>query len=608
MQDAELNRGMQKNSALRFDPTRDLDRIVLWSRSHRLFTIGLLSVLGSVFGLIAPLCQKYFVDQLTDASSVESIVRQLGGGQHLPEWFWLLAAVGAMLISQWLSTASLALGVSEAIARQRELSELVYKKILSLRTDQQGSSTVGESVSLYATDIPGSTAFIDQTLPLGLGVLFPFIVAPWMIHLAIGLPVWHTFAALAALVTISMALSVRQAKFFQRFKELAAKRIGFVNEWVQNIRLLRILGWVQSFEQKIFASRERETINRIKMVTNGQMMGAFGSSVNFVLAIVGIALLIQTKGAKASPGDYFAILWIYGVFLSRPFRQVPWLFTFSFDAWTSIRRLRTFLSRSPDSLNGFESGANKNVRLTDCSLNVRGLSLELEGQTILHDVSFEVGAGELIAIVGPVGSGKSLLLLSLIGETGAEAAQLSVGANDLLRLPKEQRRSFFSYAPQESFVMSATIRENVAFEYQLRKDPEMDGAVTKALHLAQFDLEQEGVRDGLEASIGERGVNLSGGQKQRVTLARTTLLARPILLIDDALSAVDVKTEKVLVDRLLVGEWANSTRLLVTHRFSVLPLVDRVLFMRGGRVVAQGPYQQLMRDCAEFRAHVLGEL
>jgi ABC-type multidrug transport system fused ATPase/permease subunit len=424
---------------------------------------------------------------------------------------------------------------------------------------------------------------------------------------------------------------------------------------VQNIRLLRILGWTDSYEAKIFHKREEETVNRVKMVTNGQMMGAFGSSINFLLNLIAVVTLTRYKGVAATSGDYFALLWIFGVFLSRPFRQVPWIFTFTFDGLTSLRRLEKYLSKHrgseshlakvPDSTEGQTSlGDDFDARL---GLDVQGLKLSINGRTLLHDVSFQVPAGQLYAVVGEVGSGKSLLLLSLLGETGAQLKSLRVGGQELVSQSAAVRREYFCFVPQEAFVMSASLRENVVFEYQASRDH--DARVVAKLCRAQLEISdptraatdsrQDDIVGGLETEIGERGVNLSGGQRQRVSLSRAAFLAdvgaetqaetlvkdrveprpaaksiglsalaerklQPVLMLDDSLSAVDVETERKLMNELIFGEWGRRTRILITHRLSVLEHVDGILFLRGGRLDDVGRYRELLARNTAFRDFV----
>jgi ABC-type multidrug transport system fused ATPase/permease subunit len=583
----------------------------------------LLSFVSAILGLASPFFQKVFVDRLTHVTPEAAY--GAGSFAMLEQFLFqyhvlglLFAAFVAMVLAQWVTTLTNWLGVREAIKRQELISEVIYQKTMSLRLDQTAGQTVGEVVSIYATDIPGSTAIVDQTVPLGAGVVFPFVCAPIAVQLICGIPVGITVTIMLVVLAISIGLSVRQSRFFQTFKKLAADRTGLVNEWIQNIRLLRILGWIDSYEKKIFRKRIEETANRVKMVTNGQMMGSFGSSINFFMNLTAAATLIRIKGAAASPGDFFALLWIFGVFLSRPFRQVPWIFTFTFDGWTSITRIEKFLMRhmkSPLEIRTTfrEAGIGRRkkeahaiskrvAQNTPHGLSVQRLTLTIDGREILSDVSFSLAAGEFAAVVGEVGSGKSLLLMSLLGETGAEADDLRVGDIQLNGKSREDRRPFFGFVPQDGFVMSASLRENIVFRYDV--GPETDAGVLTALRAAQFDPEREGVVDGLAAEIGERGVNLSGGQRQRIGLARAAYLQRPVILLDDALSAVDVETERLLFDSLLFGVWKNTTRLMVTHRLSVLDRVDRVLFLKDGRIVDQGPMAALVVRNREFREFI----
>ncbi len=564
-----------------------------------LMVIG--SFAAALVGLAAPFFQKLFVDRLTHKEL--AVFSDWFVGAH-PLWI-LAMAFGAMILTQWLITATSWIGIWQSVKVQELLGLAIYRKALSMRLDQATRQPVGETVSIYATDVTGATSFLDQTIPLGAGIVFPFICAPIAVQVICGIPVGMTVLLMLAVLSISITLSIRQSAFFQAFKRLAAERTALVNEWIQNLRLLRILGWVDTFERKIFAKREEETVNRVKMVTNGQMMGSFGSSVNFFLNLVAVITLGRMKGAAATAGDYFAMLWIFGVFLSRPFRQVPWIFTFTFDGWTSLKRIENYLSRfETEELSVREVKVDSGVH--SANLLVQNLSLKLGDNQILHDISFGVEPGEFVAIVGEVGSGKSLLLMSLLGETAAKCKSLTVNGAELCDRPAEERRKYFGFLPQDGFVMSASLRENVAFRYDVKN--EIDPAVIHALRVAQFDPTEEsglsGLPNGVATEIGERGVNLSGGQRQRVGLARASYLRRPVILLDDALSAVDVETERALFDSLLFGEWRDATRIMVTHRLSVLERVDRILFLREGRLIDQGRFRELTVRNEDFRSFV----
>ncbi|MBX2989020.1 MAG: ABC transporter ATP-binding protein [Bdellovibrionaceae bacterium] len=570
---------------------RSLIQDVIFDRWSWRLLILLSSLMAAVTGLAAPWFQKEFIDHLTGSVPAMSL------GWYATSLPWILLAFAAMLLSQGFSQLTSYLGAREAIFLQRRFSRRLYEKMLSLRADTMSRHSLGEAVSLYATDVPGATVFIDQTLPMGASTLFPLILAPFALSAFFQTPLLPTVLLIVAIALLNTTLAFRQSRFFYRFKQLAAERTGLVNEWIQNIRTLRILGWTAAFEKAIFRKRVVETDNRVSMVTNGQIMNSISTSVTFFLNIATLAVLTLWSERTLSAGEILAVLWILGVFLTRPFRQMPWFFTFGFDAWTSLRRLQLFL----DTENRMTRPSERPSPAApgEAALDVANLRLVVNDQVLLDDVSFAVKPGEFVAIVGEVGSGKTLLLLSLLRETGAAFGRYRIEGRDALGLSEEELRGFFSFVPQEGFIMSANLRDNVVFDYDT--DPGQDAAVLKSLKAAQFNLDRERVERGLETEIGERGVNLSGGQRQRVSLARVHYARGPILLLDDCLSAVDVDTEEKLLAQLLNGEWKHRTRLLVTHRLTVLDQVDRILFFKDGRLIEQGSFHELNERSKEFR-------
>jgi ABC-type multidrug transport system fused ATPase/permease subunit len=620
--------------------TQALVRYSIFHRFPVRVLIIVIAFVAAVAGLLSPFFQKIFIDRLLGA---EVITHGYAGFEWLESVSPLVLIAGAFfatLLGQGLSLFATFIGIREGTILQGELSEALYRKTLSIRADRMAGMTVGEVVSIYATDVPGSTALVDQALPTGAGVLFPLVFAPLAIYWICGFPLWAAIGVMIAIVGLLISLAVRQARFFFRFKQLAAERTGLVNEWIQNMRLLRILGWIEEFEAKIFKKRIEETENRVLMVTNGQLMGAVGSSISFVINLAGVATLVFFRKDPVTPGELFALLWIFGVFLARPFRQIAWIFTFTFDSLTSIRRLERFFARPSDeddeviasvddealcndSCNNESPASIEPVaKVEPLGLKVRGLNLAIRTpgsrgeKTLLHDVNFDVQPGEFIAVVGEVGAGKSLLILSLMGETGATFDSFTLekdsgvageafeknSALNALALSLNDRRGKFAFVPQEGFVMSASLRENVMFRYDVSSNSEHE--VLRALDAAQFKLQSEHLPDGLETEIGERGVNLSGGQRQRVSLARAGFFNRSIILLDDCLSAVDVDTEDKLIRDLIDGVWSDRTRILVTHRLSVLDRVDRVFFMEDGRIIDQGPFRELVARNARVREFV----
>ena len=553
------------------------------------------SLFSAVFGILGPFFQKEFIDQLTHTSS----------GLHffkLDHTLWyIFGAFLCVLASLAFTQYTNYLSNREAILMQKRFAKRLYDKTLHLRVDTMSGRPVGEITALYATDVQGATVFLDQTLPAGASTLFPLILAPFAIATLFDIPLWSTVSTIIGITLLNSMLAYRQSKFFFRFKKLAADRTALVSEWIQNIRTIRILSWMRFVEKNIFSKREIETINRISMVTNGQTMNSIATSITFILNVVVLMSLINTQGHQFTSGEILALLWIVGIFLTKPFRQMPWFFTFAFDSWTSLKRLEDYLSTENNKTHPQDYQSLPKLAEQNSVLKIRGLDLIIGQRHILKNLNFEIKQGEFVAIVGEVGSGKSMLLLSLLRETGASFAEYKIGEKDVLQCSFDEVREHYAYVPQEGFIMNATLRENVAFLYDI--DPDKDSLVEDSLRLAQFDLSSERVENGLNTDIGERGVNLSGGQKQRIGLARVHYLNAPIMLLDDCLSAVDVDTEHKLFENLLAGAWQQRTRILVTHRLSVLHRVDRILFMENGEIIDSGNFEEIFGRNQKFREY-----
>ncbi len=578
---------------------------ILFFRPFRKLLILLVGTLGTIASLMSPIFQQELANRLTGTGT--SVIGRLPFVSNLDSSVFLLLAVATFLAGTWLGLYAANLAVREAVKTQSKLADFLYGALLKARPFRRVDTSVGELVANYATDVQSSTALIDQTLPSLAVIFLPLFLGPYFVIVELGVPAVPLLWALAAILGLNLVLGKRQTRLFQKFKSLAGDRIALVNEWITYMRQLKVLSWVRYFESRIVSQRETETFNRIRMVTNGQTLASLGSSANFVLAAVGLYATSQ-QPAGLDPGRAFAIFWVLGVFVARPIRQFPWIITFGMDAWTSVVRLhRAFRvledQREAPNLVKFENQKDpKSVKdgLTSLDLAVSGLTLQLNGRRVLDDVSIRLKSGELAAIVGDVGSGKTQLLLSLLGETPCAFTTYQVGDQNMLEENRELWSTRFAFVGEEPFVLSGSVRENVLLKYQPNLD--QDEKVLYMLDAARLDLNELGGGDeALSVEIGERGVNLSGGQKQRLALARGLFFEREILLLDDVFSAVDVRTEASLLEKLQAAPWKLRTRLIVTHRMSLLQHVDQIIFMKAGRVVAAGGWKDLWNSSEEFR-------
>ena len=228
-------------------------------------------------------------------------------------------------------------------------------------------------------------------------------------------------------------------------------------------------------------------------------------------------------------------------------------------------------------------------------IEIRGLSYGYAGggagseRAVLRDIHLTIPRGSRVALVGPVGSGKSTLASLLARIHPAPRGAIFVGGIDLLDLPVARVRRSTGFVPQEGFLFSRSLRDNIA----LGRPAATDAQVADAVRTARLDDEIALLPDGLSTIVGERGQTLSGGQRQRATLARAILPDPRLLILDDSLSSVDADTEKSILDGLR-RHLAGRTSILITHRPSVLAEVDRIVVLDEGRLVEDGTHDELL--------------
>ena len=213
----------------------------------------------------------------------------------------------------------------------------------------------------------------------------------------------------------------------------------------------------------------------------------------------------------------------------------------------------------------------------------------------LNGVSFKVKPGELVAVVGPVGCGKTTLARALGRMVEVPAGQLSIDGQDITALSLDDLRSKISLVPQEGYLFTATLAENLRFGRPDATDAEMQQAARQA----QLEGDVQAFPSGYDTLVGERGITLSGGQRQRTALARALLVKAPILVLDDALASVDNRTAAAILQSLTLNQ--QRSVLFISHQLSAAAACDRVLVLDGGRVVQQGHHRELVQQSGTYR-------
>ena len=218
---------------------------------------------------------------------------------------------------------------------------------------------------------------------------------------------------------------------------------------------------------------------------------------------------------------------------------------------------------------------------------------------VLKDVSFTIKPGESVGIVGKTGAGKTALVDLLLRTYNVPDGTLFVDGQDVNAVSIHSVRDACAYVPQDNFLFSDTIAHNIGFGVDDASREDID----RAAALADVRDNIVDFKDGYETVLGERGVTVSGGQKQRISIARALLKNAPILILDDSVSAVDTRTERIILDNLKTSR-AGKTTLLIAHRISTVEQLDKIIFIEDGRVEAVGPHDELYRTCNEYRRMV----
>src|SRR5207249_3393953 len=319
------------------------------------------------------------------------------------------------------------------------------------------------------------------------------------------------------------------------------------------------------------------------------MQGLIWPSISFILGIAVLSVL-YVGGQDAIRGElsigslvqFVAYLYL----LQMPMINIGWI-SYMFQAgWASLGRLQEIFNAVPkitDPIDPVTAPIQGEVEF-------RGVSFAY-GQTIeLHDVSFKVPAGGSLAIVGPTGSGKSTMVNLIPRLFDAQQGEVLIDGISVRRRPLEQLRRAVGYVPQETFLFSVPLRENVGFGVESAL---ADTKLEWAGDVSQLNKDVEDFPARYDTMIGERGVTLSGGQKQRTAIARAVAKDPRILILDDAMSAVDTYTEAEILRRLR-GVMQERTSIVVAHRISTVKDADEILVLDDGRVAERGTHRELL--------------
>mmetsp|Transcript_6250 Transcript_6250/g.18862 ORF Transcript_6250/g.18862 Transcript_6250/m.18862 type:complete len:1282 (+) Transcript_6250:91-3936(+) len=475
----------------------------------------------------------------------------------------------------------------------------VFQKSLRLSTASRNKESVGQMVNLLSVD---SNRIGPRLLPYAhmlwsgpLQIITAFVI----LYRMIGLGALSGSLVMACIIPLNLYIARVKNSVQRQLMQRKDERVRVLNEVFSFIRQVKFFAWEDKLRQRVEDAREKELMS----LRASSLLSALGS-VLWNIAPLAVSCVAFTTMALATetpltPASVFVALALFNI-LRFPLTMFPSLVNNSIEAHVAARRIERFLQSSEapgrredpneDAAAGFKGGSytwKETVPAASASESSKLLAHTANPERpVLERLQVRFTTGNLAIVVGPVGCGKSSLLLALLGEMPCASS--------------DEEREFLngkvSYASQTPWLMNATVRENILFgqEYDADRYREVISACC-----LQRDLEILPVGDATE--IGEKGITLSGGQKARVALARALYRDADVYLLDDPLSAVDAHVGKALFEKAICGPLVkNKTRILVTHHLQYIERSDRVVVMEGGKVVADGGYRGLKRKGFNF--------
>lgn len=540
--------------------------------------IGLLALLVvDVLQLFIPRIIKFSIDDLTSGEAsprklllygVEIFILALGIGGFRYIWRYYL------------------LGTARKI--EKTLRDKLFLHLQSLSPSFFLRSKVGDLMAHSINDIEAvrmalalGVVFLTDTLILGIFTLFFMIYIHPQLTLYAVLPM-----PLITLVTLFFSRFLHER--FENLQKAFAQLTERIRESISAIRVIRAYAQ-EEWEKKRVSHLSQDYMEKGLKVT--QIWGLFFPILLF-LSNLSMAIVLYIGGRftilqSISPGDLIAFMSYLGL-LTWPMMALGWAINLIQRGKVSMDRVNQILKERPEIMDPPEVLPLMSLQ---GRIEIKGLTFKIENHSppILDHLDLEIQRGEKIVMVGKTGSGKSTFcrLLTRILESPKDS--IFYDGIEIHRIPLKVLRSSIGYVPQETFLFSDTLRENITFGNSKATEEEIE----EVIRIAQLEEEIRSFPEGLQTMIGEKGINLSGGQAQRVAIARALLLKPAIFILDNALSSVDLQTEERILEgleRFLKGK----TLILITHRIAPLQRADRIVVLEKGRIVEMGDHQTLL--------------
>jgi ATP-binding cassette subfamily B protein len=575
-------------------PLRRLLPYVL--RYRHLFLIGLVcSVVTTAVALTSPLILRFAVDDLT-----REVTRA-----KLLYYAELLVGIGLVGGLFRFLTRRILIGASRHI--EYDLRNDFFAHLQKLELAYFQSHRTGDLMSRATNDLNAVRMMIGPSVMYSSNTILTFVAA---LALMISIDGWLTLVSLIPLPFVSISVHYFGTQIHKRFEQIQAQLSdvsAVAQESLSGVRVVRAYRQEQSELERFRRSNDEYFRRNRALIT---IQGFFFPSMSLFLGLGSMLVLWlgsrEVISGRISLGEFVAFnSWL--AMLAWPMIAFGWVTNMIQRGLASWKRLLDIFDSRPSIA---DAPAPTPTRAIRGEIEFRDLVFSYNGTKVLDHVSAHIPAGQTVALVGVTGSGKSTLINLLARLHEPPPGTVFIDGIDVRDLPLSTLRGSIGFVPQEPFLFSDTIADNIAFgldaegagrsgrsggdERRAALSGPRSEQIAQSAAIARLDKDVADFPKGYETMVGERGITLSGGQKQRTAIARAIAIDPRILVLDDALSAVDTYTEEEILSRLETV-MRQRTSIIVSHRISTVRHADQILVLDEGRIVERGTHEQLVK-------------